>query len=257
MAINSSATKGFPNPISTRPLALDNHLYKSLPASILFQQQEFYYVCNYARDQYLYIHPSLGSLLGREVDDMLQQSPTFFWHENDKKVFDETVLPETMHFLKRMPVEEYCNFLFSFNFRMLTENSNYITLLQRCIFHCPEKENDLVVATAFLCDITNFKDDTRIIYTIERLNEAHNNTTVQFLYKSVHYPEKCFPLLSKREFEILEGMYEGLSSKKIADKFCISNNTVNNHRKNILCKTKTTNIVELMRFVQKNGLFQK
>jgi DNA-binding NarL/FixJ family response regulator len=72
----------------------------------------------------------------------------------------------------------------------------------------------------------------------------------------VHYPEVCFHLLSKREIEILEGMYEGLSSKEIADKYCISNNTVNNHRKNILFKTKTANIVELMRFVQKHGLFQ-
>lgn len=52
--------------------------------------------------------------------------------------------------------------------------------------------------------------------------------------------------LTKREREILACIAEGLSSKQIADKLCISQHTVDNHRKNMLAKTATRNCVELL-----------
>jgi DNA-binding CsgD family transcriptional regulator len=51
---------------------------------------------------------------------------------------------------------------------------------------------------------------------------------------------------TKREIEILQYMAEGLSSKQIADRACISKWTVDNHRKNLMKKMKAKNSNELI-----------
>jgi len=53
--------------------------------------------------------------------------------------------------------------------------------------------------------------------------------------------------LTNREFEILELIKEGLTSKQISIKLHISPNTILTHRKNILHKTKTSGFIELIK----------
>lgn len=52
--------------------------------------------------------------------------------------------------------------------------------------------------------------------------------------------------LTKREIEILKLIARGYDSKNIADKLFISINTVNNHRQNILRKTRTENTTQAL-----------
>lgn len=59
-------------------------------------------------------------------------------------------------------------------------------------------------------------------------------------------------LLTKRELEILKYIAQGASSQQIADTLFISRDTVKNHRKNMLRKTKAKNCTNLVRmFLQK------
>jgi DNA-binding CsgD family transcriptional regulator len=53
--------------------------------------------------------------------------------------------------------------------------------------------------------------------------------------------------LTPREQEILACIAEGLSSKQIASKLFISENTVANHRKNMLLKTGSQSSAQLVR----------
>jgi DNA-binding CsgD family transcriptional regulator len=59
--------------------------------------------------------------------------------------------------------------------------------------------------------------------------------------------------LSEREIEILKLVQSGFLSKEIADKLCISLNTVNNHRKNILRKLQVANSIEAINAAFKNN----
>ncbi len=54
-------------------------------------------------------------------------------------------------------------------------------------------------------------------------------------------------LLSKREYEILTLIAEGLSSRQIAEKLFISERTVSNHRLNIMSKCNANNTIELVK----------
>jgi DNA-binding NarL/FixJ family response regulator len=69
-------------------------------------------------------------------------------------------------------------------------------------------------------------------------------------------PDKCEHdiHLTKRESEILKILHKGFTSSQISKKLCISKDTVNSHRKNLLLKFSVKNIAELIAKANKFGL---
>lgn len=61
--------------------------------------------------------------------------------------------------------------------------------------------------------------------------------------------------LSPREIEIAGLIVDGLSTKQISEKLCLSTNTVNNHRKSIFLKLKISRASELINFAIREGVF--
>ena len=60
--------------------------------------------------------------------------------------------------------------------------------------------------------------------------------------------------LTAREIEITYHIALGRTYKEIAEKLCISPETVNKHRKNIFLKLNVNNIASLSTFAHENGL---
>ena len=52
--------------------------------------------------------------------------------------------------------------------------------------------------------------------------------------------------LTARESEVLQALAMGMNTRQVADKLFISNHTVETHRKNLLAKTESKNIAELI-----------
>ncbi len=59
--------------------------------------------------------------------------------------------------------------------------------------------------------------------------------------------------LTKRERGILHELVLGLSNKEVGEKLFISDRTVAKHRENIMRKTNSHNIAELIDFAKKSG----
>ena len=66
--------------------------------------------------------------------------------------------------------------------------------------------------------------------------------------------DPAYGSLSPREQEVMRMVAEGLSTKQIAEKLCISPKTVENHRAKIMGKLEVHNTVELVRYAAKIGL---
>jgi len=60
--------------------------------------------------------------------------------------------------------------------------------------------------------------------------------------------------LTSREREILILICQEFSSKEIADKLCIGISTVETHRRNMFAKTKSKNVIGLIRYAVQNDL---
>lgn len=62
------------------------------------------------------------------------------------------------------------------------------------------------------------------------------------------------PALTAREMEVLRLAAQGRTAKEIAEKLCISTNTVLTHRKNIASKTGLRTVAALTHFAMAHGL---
>lgn len=60
---------------------------------------------------------------------------------------------------------------------------------------------------------------------------------------------------TKREAEILMYLKMGRSSKEIAERLSLKENTINSYREDMLQKTKTKNVAELISYAYENGVF--
>jgi len=65
-----------------------------------------------------------------------------------------------------------------------------------------------------------------------------------------------FLKFTKREKEILELLYEGMTNKEIADKLLVSERTVIGHKSNLLSKTGCKNAIGLISFALKNKIIK-
>lgn len=65
---------------------------------------------------------------------------------------------------------------------------------------------------------------------------------------------KSLPRLTVREKEILNLLKEGKSTQEISEELFLSYLTVQTHRRNLLNKYQVKNVVELLNFINENGL---
>ena len=73
------------------------------------------------------------------------------------------------------------------------------------------------------------------------------------LMKGLHFNDEQ-RLLTDREREILKLIAREYTNKQMAEELFISERTVETHRKNIFRKTKTNNLVGLIKFAYANNL---
>ncbi len=88
---------------------------------------------------------------------------------------------------------------------------------------------------------------------VDELEETIDRLLKHLAITPVKIEEK-FKMLSEREIQVLKYIFEGKTSRVIAEVLYISINTVNTHRRNILKKTGARSVVDLLRMKDKlNG----
>lgn len=80
--------------------------------------------------------------------------------------------------------------------------------------------------------------------------------TESFLSKNNDRKSKGHKDITDREYEILQLIVDGFTSKQIAQKLFISPRTVDTHRANLMQKLELSNIAELVRYAIENELVQ-
>jgi DNA-binding CsgD family transcriptional regulator len=217
------------------------------------------FLLEYATRKYIYMDEGCFNLTGYTPEYYYESGLDEYlksWHPADYRILNEKAFPDNLKFLKTLPPEKYGAIIFSYNYRALNAKGDYVTILQR-FSYIPGNKVGIplgVVGVAF--NITHFKNDLSIIHTIEETIRYNNGIVNELLFKKVHpileIPE--LRLISRRELDILKYIAAGFSSKQIADNLNISINTINNHRKSMLSKTRCSSSAELMNYAVKHGL---
>lgn len=230
----------------TKNLELTLELHKKLLN--IFQAGNYYYmIFNVSQMELEFVSPNIKKVMGYEPSKI---SALFFLnqiHTDDKPYFlnFENKLTE---FLKDLPLEKRGSYKFQHDYRIKTKNNDYVRLLHQIIpIEFDEKNyyRSLVLHT----DITHIKKDGIPCFSIIGFDDEPSYYNIEITEKL----SKSFELFTKREKEILKCILEGKNSKTIAEELFISLNTVNNHRKNILCKAEVHTPLELLNKSIKEG----
>lgn len=137
--------------------------------------------------------------------------------------------------------------LLSVNMKLRNPAGDYREILFQCYLFYKELPYKTVYSLQVHTDISHFKMK-KIGYHYYTGNDLMN----------FRYPDQELLMLghpfSKREFEIIKLIALGLNSYEIAEKLFISTNTVNTHRRNILLKTSTPQLSDLIYSLKDQGI---
>ncbi len=193
------------------------------------------------RDEYPFRSKQFGVLLDTSVPYGIQCGSTRHLYQlihPDDVDFVKQTESKACQFLQKCPTAERGDYLLVCEFRMKNRKGGYSRVLHhlkvmqstsngeiRGLFICSELIEEEVFTDICHCYIVNRR--TNKFYEI---NKAGNTSSLKHL--------------SSRERHIMRLLASGKDSPAISAALCISNNTVNNHRRNILDKTGTVNCVQ-------------
>lgn len=220
--------------------ALDKFL--TLAPSILF-------IIDYSTMQYLYFNENLNDYVGNVAENYLKGGVEFAIlnvHPEDREKLVYQIFPHIKEYLNKVPPETYKDYKFSFNFRYKRKDGTYQAFMQHSTY-LPDKAGKLRYNYGMGSNLPPGNDHT-ITLTIEKKGAGS--------YQPVSldtFAAGSKNIFTKRESEILKLIHEGLSSAAIADKLCLSEHTIKNHRKKMLQKSGTANTAALINYALSNG----
>ena len=214
-----------------------------------------FFALDYSTRNYLIFTDNIKVILGHDARELLENGVAHtvdLLQKDFFRVFNQKVFPASLAALSRIPWEEHPNHIFSNNFQYKNKKGRYVNVLQRNTYITSRDTGLPLYCIGMAMDISAYKRDLTVVQTIERVDLAtripHNIETNYF------YPFEEDSLLTRQELNIIKYMADGLSSKVIAHKLGLSENTIANHRKNMLRKTNTKNVAQLIAFVVRNGV---
>lgn len=152
-------------------------------------------------------------------------------------------------FLLHLPVHQKQDYKNIYQYRIKIGENDYVWVLEQQQVIQLDKEGNARITLSVVDVMPDQNDDNRFS------NQLFNVKTGEMIV-----PEKAqvgVPpsiSLTAREKEILSMIQKGYLSKEISQRLCISFNTVNTHRQNILKKFQANNSLEAIRYAKKLGL---
>jgi DNA-binding CsgD family transcriptional regulator len=214
-----------------------------------------FFVLDYSSRNYVVFTESVKFIFGISAREWLASgwSLTYELAQKDYfKVYNQKVFPSTVAALSKMPQTEHQNHIFSYNFQYRNREGRYIHTLQRSTYITSKGTGQPLYCLGMVMDISAHKRDSTVVQTIQRIDAVtHAPSIVETNY---YYPFEEDCLLTRQELNVVKYMADGMSSKVIAFKLGLSENTIANHRKNMLRKTNTKNVAQLIAFVIRNGI---
>lgn len=113
-------------------------------------------------------------------------------------------------------------------------------------------------ADGFILKNTGKMELEHAIQTVMRGETYFSKEVVESMMHSYRFPSQGSAneeiRITKREKEVLQLIVEEKTAQEIADQLCISQHTVDSHRKNLLSKLGVRNTAGLVKYALRNGL---
>lgn len=212
-------------------------------------ESSIYAVYDLNKDNYLLQSAEQKKIFGFDKGDW--QNIDFEMHYKNIHPDDLAFVLETdnmvYRFYSEMPVNEKKNYKLVYDFRTRNTEGFYIRFMHQSIVLEQDKNGRTwltLVISHLLSDCGENEKPQRHLINF-KTGKLH-------LFNDIDDPNSGV-VLTKREKEILSLIGRGYDSISISYKLHISINTVNNHRQNILRKTRTENATQAVLFCKRLG----
>ncbi|OFX84012.1 MAG: hypothetical protein A2W99_03320 [Bacteroidetes bacterium GWF2_33_16] len=202
------------------------------------------------KKHYILLCSKFDKVIGYQLNFDYKVGPEFFYslmHPDDFPFVIDTII-KTFNFLNQLPAEEKLDYKLIVDFRLINTIGSYLRFIQQVVVLELDKQNNIWLILKIIDLISDKATDEPPQRKLINLK-----TSKLHLFKD-DLDTTSDQLLTKRELEILGLISQGLDSKNISDRLFISVNTVNNHRQNILSKTKSKNISQALIYARRIGI---
>ncbi len=202
------------------------------------------------RKEYLLYRSKFSKEAGYHLNPEYRTTPEFFLkmlHPDDLPFIFDTQI-KTFEFLNSLPASERKDYKMVVDFCLRCNNGLYLRFVQQSVIIELDKDGKLWLAL-MLTDLVS----GNVPHEPPQRQLIHVKTGKPCLFNDNNGPEPN-KSLTKREIEILGLISQGYDSRDISERLFISVNTVNNHRQNILSKTKTENTTQALLYAKRIGI---
>lgn len=154
----------------------------------------------------------------------------------------------TYNFLENLPSAERTDYKLIVDYRLINSSGMYLRFVQQMVVLELDK-NGKIWLLLKLFDLVSDKAG----------NEPPQRKLINLRTWQLHLfnDDNDIPsdrVLTNREVQVLGLISQGLDSKNISERLFISLNTVNNHRQNILSKTRSGNASQALIYAKRIGI---
>jgi DNA-binding CsgD family transcriptional regulator len=200
---------------------------------------------------YLLKSPRFTSLLGYSGHEDPESDDLALFHSiihPDDLPFVLDTEYEAFFFYKNLPVSEKKDYKLVYDFRVKSIKGVYMRIMHQFVILEQDRSGKswlaLIVTDILSEEATDYKPQRRML----------NIRTGKLYFFHEDKKSTSGKLLTKRESEVMGLIAQGLDSNNISDRLFISVNTVNNHRQNILSKTRSGNTTQALLYAKKLGI---
>lgn len=221
--------------------------FTQLTSSVVF-------LIDYRSMTFPFASPNVKDILGHPHGAYVEGGLEFSLYNNlDFRYLNKDIFADRVAFMNKYPSVDLDRVRFSMGFRYKDCVGKERHILQRHTMTEVIEGGHPGGILGFCWDLSDQSNRARIFHQIELFKEEQQNWETIILKE--YFPDLDEDkLLSARELEILKWAMDGLASKQIADRLYISIHTVNAHRKNMLRKTNSKNLVEVAQYAMRYDL---
>lgn len=215
------------------------------------------YSLNYRQRAYSFFANPANNLMGHCLDTFLEGGVDFMltvFHKDDFGIFNDRIFPRIVEFLRSVPADTHSQYLFTLAHRAYAADGGERYIMQKQKFITDSETNLPMASVGSILDITTHGNEHAFMLRIDKEVATPGGTYLENTCSEMFYCCPAEALFTKREREVIGWLAEGLTGKEIADKLFISENTVANHRKNILRKSNTKNVAQLIGYALRNRI---
>lgn len=203
---------------------------------------QFFFIADYSSLKILFVSPNVQNVLGYKPEEFDFRMLFGIIHPDDRKaVFEigKMVLNREMNYISGNSHRHIALYM---SYRASRKNGRFTRISLTISRHIDPEGG--IYDMGEIRDITHIRCGTSVTFALLGGKPLKDLPQISGEELSI----------SRREQEIIYYISKGYTSKKIANELNLSEFTVSTHRRNILRKTGTANMVDLLLFAASNGI---